>query len=208
MKLIRAARFAGLVMAVDLFFLYFLLSEALQVGGDWTEREAWLQANGWLWMAGGWLTLAAIFGWMALMVVFLYMYSPGHRVATMLQSGLILLSALLLISGTIIWMNLLPAAVDGTWAGFVDRLAMTFSGAGFFMGGAVTGWIALDMALLGKLPRSWVAPGVIAGLLILPAPFLLPNVIPLTVGLGFLIGWAEFIGLRQRMPPAYPEFNL
>jgi hypothetical protein len=208
MKLIRAARFAGLVMAGALFFLYFLLGQGLQVGGDWVEREGWLQTHPALWMAGGWLTLLAIFGWMVLMVVFLYMYSPGHRVATMLQSGLILISAVLLISGTIVWMNLLPPAVDGTWARFVDRLAMTFSGAGFFMGGAVTSWIALDMALMQKLPRTWMAGGVAAGLLILPAPFLLPITTPLILGIALLAGWSLFLGLRRSMPPAYPEFSL
>jgi hypothetical protein len=205
MKLIRAGRFAALVFATTVLYALLVLTTPLQVEGLWTLRQEWLMANPLQWMAGGWLALLAIFAWMVLLVALMYSYLPAHRIATMLQSGLLIISAVLLIGGVIVWMNLLPRAADADWAAFVDGLALTFLGAGLFMGGGVTAWIALDLGRLQLLPWTWTLPGIGAGLLMLPSPFVLPNPILILPALALFFLWTLIFGMRRRVPSAYPE---
>lgn len=207
MKLTSLARFAALIQLLVLVLGLVGLSAPLAVESSWEARQVWLAQNGWLWQVSGWAALAGIFGWMAFLVALMHIYSPAHRVATMLQSGLMLLSAGMLIAGVTVWMALLPGAADGEWAAFIDRLALAFLGGGLFMTGATTGWIALDLALLKKLPWGWMLPGILAALCWVPAPFVLPApLLPLT-GLALFLLWAAFWGTRPSLPPVYQELT-
>jgi hypothetical protein len=205
MKLIRAARFAALTFAVTVLYALLLLTPPLHLNGDWMLRQEWLAAYPLQWMAGGWLALLMIFAWMVLLVALMYSYLPAHRIATMLQSGLLIISAVLLIGGVIVWMNLLPRAANADWATFIDGLALTFLGAGLFMGGGVTAWIAIDLGQLKLLPWTWTLPGIGAGLLMLPSPFVLPNPILILPALTLFFLWTLIFGIRTRVPAAYPE---
>lgn len=207
MKLIPLARFAALILLGVLAYGLGLLAQPLAASGDWSARQVWLTENGGLWMLGGWLALAGVFGWMAFLVALMHLYSPAHRVATMLQSGLLLLSAGLLIGGVTVWMALLPGAANGEWAAFVDGLALAFLGGGFFMAGATTGWLSVDLALLKKLPWPWMLPGIFAALCWLPAPFLLPTAPSILAGIALFGLWAAFWGSRSAPPPVYPELS-
>ncbi|RME54647.1 MAG: hypothetical protein D6790_16630 [Caldilineae bacterium] len=130
-----------------------------------------------------------------------------HRISTSLQTGLMLLGAGLLIAGAVVWMRLLPGAAGPEWADFVDHLALGLFGAGLLMAGATTAWILLDLGRLGKLPWSWLVPGLLAGVAALPAPFLLPNRSVLVSSLAFFFIWCAFLGTRPGIPPAYPELD-
>jgi hypothetical protein len=207
MKVIPAARIAASTFGLMILFALFVLSEPLYVDGDWLGRSTWLAANAIPWMTGGWLALASIFTWMMLLVTLIHRYLPAHRVVTMLQSGLMIISALLLIGGVIVWMNLLPRAEDVAWAAFVDGLALTFLGAGLFMGGVVTAWIAYDLGRLNYLPWLWVSPGIVAGLAGLPAPFLLPNRIVVMTAVIFFFVWTILFAVRRSVPSAFPEMS-
>lgn len=207
MKLTSLARFAASILLVVLLYGWLLLPVPLAVESDWDVRLVWLGQNGLVWMIGGWLALAGVFGWMAFLVALMHIYSPAMRVVTMLQSGLMLLSAGLLIAGVTAWMALLPTAADGDWAAFIDRLALAFLGGGLFMAGATTGWIAVDLALLKKLPWGWMLPGILAALCWLPAPFILPAAfLPVAGALLFLL-WTAFWGTRPTLPPVYQELT-
>jgi len=137
----------------------------------------------------------------------MHVYTPAMRVATMLQNGLMLLSAGLLITGVTVWMALLPAAADGEWAAFIDRLALAFLGGGLFMAGVTTGWIALDLAQLDRLPRSWLVPGMAAAALWIPTPFLLPAAVPALLGVAMFVAWTGFWATRPSLPPVYQELT-
>lgn len=207
MKLIPLARFAALILLGVLAYGLGLLAAPLDVNGEWSPRQAWLEEYGGLWMLGGWLALAGVFGWMAFLVALMHLYSPAHRVATMLQSGLLLLSAGLLIAGVTVWMALLPGAAGGEWAAFVDGLALALLGGGLFMAGATTGWLSIDLALLKKLPWRWALPGGLAALCWIPSPFLLPIAPPALAGIALFGLWAAFWGSRSAPPPVYPELS-
>lgn len=207
MKLTPLARFATLILLALLLYGWLLLRLPLAVEMGWDVRLAWLGKNGLLWMLGGWLALAGVFGWMAFLVALMHIYSPAMRVVTMLQSGLMLLSAGLLIAGITVWMALLPTAADGEWAAFIDRLALVFLGGGLFMAGATTGWITLDLGLLGRLPWLWLLPGTLAAALWIPSPFLLPAALPALIGLALLALWIGFWATRPSLPPVYQELT-
>jgi len=209
MKIINAARFAGIVYGITGLVTLFGLGTGLDGMGNPAARQAWFAANGGLWTLGGWLWLVAIFAWMVLLVSFLWSYSPAHRIATMLQSGLMLISATLAISGVLVWMNLLPAVVKsgGELVAFTDGLSMTLAGAGLFMGGIVTAWISVDLRLMDKLPNSWVLPGILAGVLLIPTPFLLPRItITLWFALAIFVAWCAVLAFQRKQPAAFPEW--
>ena len=207
MKLTPLARFAASTFLALLLYGVLLLSVPLGVENGWDVRLAWLGQNGLRWSLGGWLALAGVFGWMAFLVALMHIYSPAHRVATMLQSGLMLLSAGLLIAGVTVWMVLLPSAASGEWAAFIDRLALAFLGGGLFMTGATTAWITLDLALLKRLPWPWLLPGTIAAALWIPSPLLLPTALPALIGLALLFFWTGFWATRPTFPPVYQELT-
>ncbi|MBI3958072.1 MAG: hypothetical protein HY328_04620 [Chloroflexi bacterium] len=207
MKLIPLARFAAFILLAVFLYGLLLLPTPLAVESGWEARQAWLGHNELLWSLGGWLALAGVFGWMAFLVALMYVYSPAHRVATMLQSGLMLLSAGLLIAGVTVWMALLPGAANGEWAAFIDRLALAFLGGGLLMAGVTTAWITLDLALLERLPWPWLLPGTVAAALWIPAPFVLPTALPALIGLVIFVAWTGFWATRRTLPPVYQELT-
>ncbi len=207
MKLIRASRFATLVLIVTYAFSRLSLGPGMDTSQAWPQRQEWLVAHSLAWSLGGWLWMLTIFAWMLLMVALMHEYTPVHRVSTRLQSGLVLISAVLLLAGILVWSNVLPRMVTPETAGLADALALTFLGGGLFMAGGVTAWVGVDLSLLEKLPRRWLSPGVLAGLCVLPTPFLLPRTGLLHVGFLALLVWCAFLGSRTRLPSAFPEYN-
>jgi hypothetical protein len=207
MKVVRAARFAGGTALVAGLYMVFWMSPGLAQDPAWAERAAWLAANRAVWAVGWWLWMLGIFAWMVLLVAFMYSYTPMHRITTMLQTGLVLIAAVFAIGCVLVWMNLLPEAGNVELAGMVDTLALSFLAAGLLMGGGVTAWIGVDLIRLHKLPWSWLAPGVVAGLCAVPSPFLLPWPFLLYAGLVSFLIWCGFLGSRRRFPEAYPEWR-
>ena len=104
--------------------------------------------------------MAAIFAWLSLLLTLMYHYTPVHRVTTALQYWLTFISAVLFILGRIVFSNMLPAARSAEWRLYADELSLAFLKSGQFMGGGVTAWISIDLALLRKLPWLCMAPGV------------------------------------------------
>jgi hypothetical protein len=155
--------------------------------------------------------LLAIFGWMVLIVTLMWSYIPGHRVATMLQNGLIVIAAVLAIGGVVTWMNVLPMVAGQPQAAamvpVIDALALGLLGAGLFMGGGVTLWHLVDLVRLGFLPISWTWPGFAAALCLLPAPWLLPGGLLVLSGSVLWAGWCLFLSTRVRWPSAYAEWS-
>lgn len=210
MKIIQAARFSGFAFFVAGLFTFFFARTGLRVVGVLLPRQVWVVENAPLWMAANWLWLLAIFSWMVLLVALMWSYSPAHRISSMLQSGLMVISAVLLIIGVVVWMNLLPYGAGRENAidllAFVDTLVLSLFGAGFFMGGAVTAWIAIDLIRLDALPKSWMAPLIFAGACWAPSPFLFPRFELLALGFLLWIGWCLFLGTRRALPSAYAEW--
>lgn len=205
MRLIRAARFAGVVLLIALIAGLGWMRPGLAVADPWPDRQGWLEAHTLLWRTGGWLALLAIFAWMVFLVALMYHYLPMHRVATHLQTGLMIMGALLLVVGVLVWVGVLPHVDDLDLAQTVDRLALSLVGAGLFMAGGVTAWVAVDLGMLEKLSWGWLWPGILAGAAALPSPFLLPQGRHLILALALLILWCGVFGLRRTLPLAYPE---
>lgn len=214
MKLANAALFSMLTILVAAIYSGMIISAGMRINSVLLPRKEWLLTNNGLWMLGWWLWLFAIFGWMLLLVTIMWRYSPVHRVATILQSGLMIIAAVLTIVGVITWMNLLPVAMmqpddSGqlvpTYVALVDALAISLLAAGCLMGGGVTAWIGFDLARLRKLTLAWLAPSIIAGALMMAAPFYFPNPYPLMVAAIIWVGWCLFLVTRRAEPPAFPE---
>lgn len=85
----------------------------------------------------------------------MWRYSPAHRVPTMLQSGLIIISSVLAVVGILVWLAFLPVAVDLENAvnivPLLDAFALGAIGGGCLMGGIVTSWFCIDLLRLKKL---------------------------------------------------------
>jgi hypothetical protein len=111
----------------------------------------------------------------------------------------------------LVWMNLAPLIAARPTAPdllpLADALALSLVGAGCFMGGIVTAWIAFDLARLGALSTAWLAPGIIAGLSVAPSPFVLPRLGLLLIGLLVWLGWCAFLATRPKMPNAFTEWT-
>lgn len=205
MKLIRAARFTAIVFLLVGIYTFAVLSPGLSIANDWSIRQAWLAQNKTLWMLGGWLWMLAIFAWMVLIITTMYTYTPMHRVTTSLQSGLMHIGGVLLVGGVVIWMAVLPGITTAELAGFTDEISLSLLGAGLFLAALVTGWVAIDLIQLRKLPWPFLAPGILVGVFVLPTPLLLPHTTLLLAGLICLIAWSAFLGTRRDLPSAYPE---
>jgi len=210
MKISYAALFSGLAFLAAALFAAFVARSGWRITGVQLPRQAWLLDNSPMWELGLWLWLVAIFSWMLLLITFMWRYTPAHRVSTMLQSGLMLIAATLAIAGIVIWMGALPrvAAHDDIRATMVlvDGLALSLLGAGCFMGGLVTAWIGIDLVALQKLTWSWTLPGVAAGLLAIPAPFVLPTPhLLIASGLSWLL-WCIFLSTRRDEPKPFAEW--
>ena len=218
MKLIRAARFAGITAlaagSYTIFFLQPLYAQLL----DGSQQQSWFAEFLPRWTLGGWIWLLAILAWMTFLATFMYSYSPVHRVSTMMQSGLIIVAAVLLILGVLMGMIRLELNPFGAGGDLADsplafgqaslvQIAMALLKAGLLMGGGVTAWISIDLALLGKLPRLWMAPGVIAGVVVLPAPFLGLSNWQLQIALAAFCFWCLILGIRRCLPETYPTLS-
>lgn len=210
MKISYAAAFSGLAFLVAILFALFIMRPGLRITGVLLPRQAWILNSPVEWSIGWWLWLVAIFSWMLLLITFMWRYTPAHRVPTMLQSGLMLIAAVLAIAGVVIWMNTLPLAAsqaDGmNTMMLIDMMAMGLLGAGAFMGGIVTAWIGIDLARLGKLTWAWMMPGILAGALAIPSPFLFPNVYHLFASAFFWLVWCGFLATRRKEPNPFPEW--
>lgn len=211
MKIQQAARFNALFCPAVFFYTLIGMTPGLRVAGVHFPRQGWLVENEFFWASGCWFWLLAIFGWMWLLVALMWSYLPAHRIASMLQSGLMLIGATLAISGVIVWMAVLPPAMrqeNATLlAPLVDALALGLIGGGAFMGGIVTFWISLDLYRQGVLATRWLALCLLAGLGALPTPFLLPFPYLLAVAALCWWGWALYLAFQSRLPSLYAEWK-
>jgi len=211
MKLRFAAALGVTASLVALGYALWIMSEGLDVFGSLPSRQTWLLEHRRAWDVGLWLWLLAIFAWMLLHVTLIWSYLPAHRIATMLQSGLLIIAAGLGVGGVVVWMAVLPAAMTTAIASevvrLVDTLALGFMGAALFMGGVVTAWQAYDLAKLGFLPVAWVVPPMLAGLVIVPSPFLLPGGWHIAAAVIVWGGWCLFVVSRRAIPSAYAEWT-
>lgn len=203
LTLLAAMAYSGLIM-----------DAGLRISSVLLPRKDWILTNVGLWEVGWWLWLLAIFGWMLLLVTLMWRYTPAHRVATMLQSGLIIISAVLAILGTIAWMKLLPIAMSqpgdsgelvSTFVALVDTWATSLLASGCFMGGIVTAWIGIDLIRLKKLPWSWLMPAGVVGLLMVSAPISFPSLYLLIPAGLIWLGWCLFLSTRRDEPRPFPE---
>lgn len=210
MKVILAARFSAFAFLLAALFTAFVTRSGFRIVGVLLPRQAWLLDHSALWALGWWFWLTAIFSWMTVLVALLWSYLPGHRIGSMLQSGLMILAALFLTTAALLWMNLLPFAAAHAMATdfvpLIDMLALTALGAGFLMMGGVTGWICVDL-WRGKLLPLWlVSPGLLCALALLPMPFYLPGTVLPALGILLWVVWCLLLGLRRSLPSAYSEW--
>ncbi len=215
MNTLYAARFTLVIFLGAAVYTWLQMRPGLAAVGMEAERQAWLALHSGLWSLGWWLWLAAIFSWMWLLVALAWSYLPAHRLAAMLQSGLMVIAAVLAIAGVTVWMAVLPAAgqlggaavgAGETLAPLVDLLAMSLVSAGCFMGGLVTSWIAWDLIRQKALTRFWLWLLVLAGLALAPAPFLALHPYPLAAALGFWLVSNLWLATRQRLPSPFSEW--
>jgi len=211
MKVIQAARFSGFTFLIATIFAIFVSRAGYRIVGVMLPRQVWIVENPALWTAGNWLWMLAIFSWMVVLVALMWSYSPAHRISSMLQSGLMVISAVLLIAGVTIWMSALPYGAAQPNAieliPLLDAIVLGFLGAGLFMAGVVTAWIGVELIRLKALPKEWAIPSVLAGLCLLPAPFLLPYFASTAAGLLLWISWCLILGTRRSMPNAFAEWE-
>ena len=182
-----------------------------RIVGVTLPRQVWIVEHPTLWAVGNWLWMLAIFSWMLVLVALMWSYLPAHRISSMLQSGLLIIAAVLLIAGVVVWMNVLPYGAGQPNAvdliPLIDSLALGLFGAGLFMAGLVTAWIGIDLIRLKALSREWALPAALAGACLLPAPFLLPRFTLIAAGLLLWLVWCLVLGTRKSMPNAYAEWQ-
>lgn len=211
MSLPYAARFAATVILLATLYTLLVIRPGIRIIGVLTPRQLWILDHPFQWQLGWWLWLVTIFSWMVLLVVLSWHYLPAHRVAGALQSGVMVIAAVLLIAGVTVWMGLLPVALAqfteaALLTPLLDALALGLLGAGLMMAGAVTTWLVVDLMRLSVLSRAWLAPLAFAGLCLLPSPFLLPNPYLLLAGaLCWLIG-CGWLATRPRLPSPFVEW--
>lgn len=211
MKLLFAARFSGLAFLVAGLYTLFVMRPGLRLVNGFDLRQAWVLDRALLWQLGWWLWLVAIFSWMVVLIVLHWSYLPAHRVEGMLQSGLMLIGAVLSIAGILVWMAALPAVfvqsdTVATLTPLVDALALGLLGAGLMMAGLATAWVALDLLRQKVLSRGWLFFLFVAGLCALPSPILLPNPSPLFVALACWIIWCGWLATRSHLPSPFVEW--
>ena len=218
MKVIRAARFAAAAaLAAGLYTLLAIRPIYLQSVQELPQNQL-AEENLLQWGLGGWLWLLAILAWMIFLAALMHSYSPVHRISSILQTGLLAISATLLILAVLVGMNRFELAQIGNggneltaslamWRALFDQFALTILGAGLAMGGGLTAWLCVDLVLLGKLPRRWMAPGAVAGILALPSPLLLPESRPLMIALAAYCIWCLVLAIRTSLPAAYPDYS-
>ena len=217
MKIPYAARFATLAFVIAALYTSLQLPSGLvpldpTLTGDLTVRQSWLLELALQWRVGWWLWLVAIFGWMVVLVVLTWHYLPAHRVAGMLQSGLMLIGAVLAIMGINVWMGGLPplfaaAIPNGQLVALVDALARTLVGSGMMMGGITTAWIAYDLLQSKLLARGWVGLLLASGIGALLAPFFAFHM--LLLGVTFFCWFLHCLWLatHRRLPSAFANWE-
>ena len=212
MKVPSAARYNAVIWLAVLGATPGLLLPGLRMIGVQFIRQGWLLAHPLFWRLGWWLWLMAIFGWMWLLVALAWTYLPAHRVSTVLQSGLMVIGAVLMIAGVIVWMGVLPTVIQQedatTWMYVVDSLALNLLGGGCLMGGCVTVWIGVDLYRQQVLKRGWVILCLIAGICVIPSPFLFPLyfVYHLVPALLCWLLWSIYLAFQPRLPTPFPEY--
>lgn len=218
MKLINAARFAGITFLVAGIYSTTVMQPIYSLMIEGQQQHGWLAEVLPRWTIGGWLVLLSILAWMTLLVTTMYSYSPVHRVSTMMQSGLIVIAAVLLILGILIGLTRIeglavgrvgpnPLATTANGVAYLDDNAMAVLRAGLLMGGAVSAWIGIDLALMGKLPPLWLAPAIIAGVALVPAPFLGLSAWQLLIALAGFLVYCLVLGARRTLPESYPPLG-
>ncbi len=218
MKVSYAARFATFTFLIAALYTGWQMWPGLYKVNELSVRQGWLLAHTSQWSVGGWLWLLALFSWMVLLVTLTWSYLPAHRIAGMLQSGLMIIAAVLTIAGIAVWMNVLPLAftqsasmqVDlGTdLSSVVDALAITLLGNGCFMGGITTAWIAFDLLRQQVLARIWPLLLLTSGLCLTLASLLLFNLYLLLSSLLcwlFCCFWLSLQRNRASVFPNWPE---
>lgn len=212
MKVPYAARFTTLIFLIASSYTWLQMLPGLSFMGLLSERQHWLSQNMSQWTFGWWLWLFAIFSWMLLLIVLGWSYLPAHRVATMLQSGLMLIGAVLAIAGVTVWMAVLPVALQRgdsaeNLVPLVDMLAMSLVSAGCFMGGIITAWVAWDLIRQKVLQKLWLWSLALAGLCIAPTPFLGFQRYLLAAALCFWLICTLWLSSQRRMPSPFPEWT-
>lgn len=211
MKIILTARFSAVAFLLGLFVTVYYARTGLRIVGVLLPRQVWLVEQTGIWMLSWWLWLLAIFSWMAVLAALMWSYLPGHRINSMLQSGLMVIAATLAIAGIVVWMNVLPFAAGHEQATafvpLVDAIALALLGSGFFMTGIVTAWIVIDLMRLRLLNRWSLLPGLAAGLVYMATPFLLPHFYSLAAGAFLWLVWMLILALRRTLPSAYVEWQ-
>jgi len=211
MNVPNAARFTTVAFLGAALYTWLQMWPGLDFGGAFVERQTWLLLHSGVWRLGWWLWLLAIFSWMWLLVALAWSYLPAHRMAAMLQSGLMVIAAVLAIAGVTVWMAVLPVAFGlGDTAEnlvpLVDAVAMSLVSAGCFMGGLVTSWIAWDLIRQKALARFWLWLLLLAGLALTPAPFVALHPYPLAAALGFWLLGSLWLSTRRRLPSPFSEW--
>jgi hypothetical protein len=187
------------------------MQPGLPLASDMGSRQIWLRDPGGEWSLGWWLWLIAIFSWMVLLVVLSWSYLPAHRVASALQSGLMLIAAILAIVAVTVWMQVLPVALSGIEASdpltsIIDTLALALLGSGSMMGGVTTIWIAYDLLQQRVLPHSWVVLSLISGVCAVLSPFLHFHIFLLLTALVTWLIWCLWLSTRRRLPSPFPTW--
>jgi hypothetical protein len=211
MKTPLAARFSIATLVAAVLYAFLIMVPGLRIVGVSFPRQAWIAENPMLWSLGLWLWLAAIFCWMWVIVSLMWAYLPAHRISSMLQSGLLIISATLAICGVVVWMAALPAVLPlqsvNELLPLVDSLALGLLGAGALMGGVVVSWNAIDLMRHSPLRRGWVAVAVAAGVLMAPSPFLFPFPWHVVGAAACWLFWTLYLASMHRLPSAYPEMR-
>lgn len=209
MNLQHAARLNALLWPITFCFTLFYMRPGLRIAGVHFPRQGWVVEHPLLWSGGGWLWLVTILAWLWILGGLAWRSLPHWRFATIVQMGLLLIATMLTLSGVIVWMAMLPPAMRQptapTLAPLVDALALGLIGVGAGVGGAVAGWIGVELDPQRGLPRGWRWLYIVGGLCALPTPFLLP--FPYLLLVAALCWWigALVLTVWPRQPKALGE---
>ncbi|MEZ4677219.1 MAG: hypothetical protein R2932_23675 [Caldilineaceae bacterium] len=210
MNVTTAARLHLILLIVVAIGTYLFLWPGLRIVGVQFPRQSWILTHAMGWRGGWWLWLLAIFGWMYLLATLAWTYLPAHRAAAMVQSGLMIISAVLLIAGVTAWMGVLPVVMAQPDASalllLVDAFALNFLGAGCLMGGVVTAWIGYDLWRQRVVSRPWTLFCIGAGLAAIPSPFLFPFPFHLLLTALCWWLWAFYLAVLPRPHSPFAEY--
>jgi hypothetical protein len=211
MKIPYAARFSTVAFLGAALYTWLRMQPGFPTASQADLRQIWLRDHLVEWSLGWWLWLIAIFSWMMVLVVLSWSYLPAHRVSGALQSGLMLIAALMAIAGVTIWMHVLPVVLVQTEAvnlltPVIDALGLSLLGSGCMMGGVTTAWIAYDLLQQRVLSRSWLLLSIISGVCAFLASFLLFNPFLLLTGLVSWLSWCLWLSTRRRLPRPFPTW--